>query len=215
MSTSKNDPMKVTIGNDLVGWACGVCRTPFIAADKHASVGNTEWLTAQRHCSLICWRCGVGLGRPRPDATCLKCINEQLQEEERRLLEKATVVPIEEVRGAVVVPFTDTYFESIEDFFLGRDKLEEPVDFLWLCTPSKFSLEGAADSIIDAELEQHHDSAEVPSKDRALLQGMIDAWARSQDIVSWDRDYSRVVRVVERSDVGTEEVPTTDVPTPS
>lgn len=209
INLSTPPPMEVRIGEEEAGWACGICKHVFLQ-------GGLDFCRkeAEVHCTLVCVQCGLGLGRPRPDGICLKCRHEAMRAEELKFFAEATRVPIEEVKGWVVAPFTDVYFSSMEEFEAKRHTLVEPVEFLWLCTARSFSFEGVANSIIDAELEEHYPGAEVSLAERQFLQGLLDIFAEHRGITSWERDYTRVV-ILDKPVLGTPAEPTSDVATPS
>jgi len=190
--------MRVTIGEEHAGWACGTCKKVFLQGDQTLETCERE---ADNHCALFCVWCGLGLGRPRPNAICLKCINEMERAKELACFAEATKVPMEQASGWVVVPGTDLFFESIEQFLLEQPTLEEPVEFLWLCTATHLNLDGMADLVVDQALADHYENAAVSEEDRALLQGMLDLWARNQKITSWDRDCTRAV-ILDKAVVG-------------
>jgi hypothetical protein len=196
------EPIEVKIANDhVVGYACPACCAPCGPFTHQGLVESSiVWAlkeskrAAENHCDPKCNDCKMSLIGVTPwvGGVCDACYRVRRQKETQAKYEAAEKIPEAEYQGYLVVEGCDEYFETADD--LAETCLDTDTEYpqwAWAVTTSEFRID--ADDIIDQELEQHHDEAEVRGPARLELKTFLDAWCKRQGVTTLWPDYRRVI----------------------
>jgi hypothetical protein len=194
----KVNPQPVMVGEEHVGFACPACKmmyTALNAKELAADESSYVWSAARDHCVHTCSICGADLGKSHW-TKCQPCIDKEQKDQELAKFAGATYITADKYEGFVHVPDSESFYDSYDTFLQEWDDL--PPDYLWACTPTPFKLD--AESIVDNELQNHYEDAgeSIGHDEYAVLQGLLDEWAKRQNIITYEPDFTRAILVPNR-----------------
>ncbi len=184
--------MTLTKRGDQI-WACGECGLLHTPGNGDSS---PAWQRANDCCRQFYCECGNKIEAGYIGPKCSPCNSA---ERDARRIEKAE--EIDDHDGPIYDDGRERYYSGLDEFMdwltdaledgQDEDELSLP-EWVYPCTVKPFGPLDAS-SVVENELCDHHEDAEVDDLDE--LQAFLDTWCAKQTLASWEPDFDKKISV--------------------